>query len=70
MFEIGRAGDALNASRCKKMTTVSLRKAINLLQSTEMSIMDILWATGFNAPSYFARMFQEEIGKTPKALRN
>ena len=50
--------------------SVRLRKAINLVKGTEMSISEISWATGFSTPSYFTRAFREEFGKAPKDFRN
>jgi AraC-like DNA-binding protein len=45
--------------------TIRLRKAADMLRNTDMNISEIAWATGFNDPSYFSRVFHEEFGKTP-----
>ncbi len=49
--------------------TIRMRKALDLLQKTEMTISEIAWAVGFNDPSYFTRVFHEEFGKTPGEWR-
>jgi len=48
---------------------IRLRKAADMLRNTDMNVSEIAWATGFNDPSYFARVFHEEFGKAPGEWR-
>lgn len=58
-----------------KMTPVEyvnqfrLLQAAQLLISTQDSIADICYATGFNNTSYFTKKFREQYKTTPKAYR-
>jgi len=45
-------------------------RACELLSSTEMSISDIAYESGFNDSNYFTRLFKKHHGITPKAFRN
>lgn len=42
-----------------------LAKARQLLEQTSMSISEIAYSVGFATPSYFAKRFKEEYGKSP-----
>lgn len=42
-----------------------LAKARQMLEQTSMSISEIAYAVGFATPSYFAKRFKEEYGKSP-----
>ncbi|MDO5111929.1 MAG: AraC family transcriptional regulator [Clostridia bacterium] len=46
-----------------------VRIATELLTETEMAITDICFAVGFNSTSYFAKVFREHTGQTPRAYR-
>ncbi|NQX58649.1 AraC family transcriptional regulator [Paenibacillus qinlingensis] len=48
---------------------VRIRKAIDLLRMTEMSVLDICFETGFNNASHFNRMFKKVTGMTPLKYR-
>lgn len=48
---------------------VRLLQAAQLLITTEDSISDICYTTGFNSTSYFSKKFNEHYGMTPKAYR-
>ena len=39
------------------------------LDSSNMTISEIAYKTGFNDPVYFARLFKQRTGMTPKAYR-
>lgn len=43
-----------------------LSKALDLLDSTNLSVTDICFQTGFHNVSYFIRRFQKSYGVTPK----
>ena len=47
-----------------------LQEACNLLKITDMSILDIAFATGFTTSSYFSETFKKKFGITPKEFRN
>lgn len=49
--------------------TIRLQKAMSLLQTTRLSIGDVAFEVGFNDPKYFSRVFAEEFGKPPSAVR-
>lgn len=42
-----------------------LRKAKELLRSTDKNVAEIAYEAGFNDPSYFTRIFSKEFGGTP-----
>ncbi|MBE6731496.1 MAG: helix-turn-helix domain-containing protein [Ruminococcaceae bacterium] len=44
--------------------------SLNLLKETNMSIKEISFASGFNSPEYFTRVFTAAFSKTPKEYRN
>jgi AraC-like DNA-binding protein/mannose-6-phosphate isomerase-like protein (cupin superfamily) len=49
---------------------VRVARAKDLLITTENSIKDIAYETGFESVYYFSRIFKEKMGKTPTDLRN
>lgn len=49
---------------------IRITKAKDLLITTEKSVKDIAFETGFNSMYYFSRLFREKMGKTPTELRN
>ena len=48
---------------------VRLQRALELLQTTEMTISEVSYAVGFNDPAYFSRSYKEEFGQSPKSAR-
>lgn len=46
-----------------------LRKAKALLASTELTVSEISYRTGFNSPSYFTRCFKEYFNENPADYR-
>jgi signal transduction histidine kinase/ligand-binding sensor domain-containing protein/AraC-like DNA-binding protein/ActR/RegA family two-component response regulator len=46
-----------------------LNKARTLLKTTNLTIAEIAYQTGFNDPGYFTRMFSKEEGLTPTEFR-
>ncbi len=46
-----------------------LQKAKALLETTEMNVSEIAWATGFSDHAWFSRCFREEFGRTPSEVR-
>ena len=47
-----------------------LEMAVNMLMSTDHSIMEISGMAGFNSPSYFSKMFRKYFGVSPNEYRN
>jgi AraC-like DNA-binding protein len=47
-----------------------LKKAKHLLKTENLSIEEIAWIIGYDDPSYFARVFKKETGKTPSQYRD
>ena len=48
---------------------IRLKKAIELLQSTNLTITEIAEQTGFESVFYFSRLFKKKVGSTPTAYR-
>ncbi|HVM72305.1 MAG TPA: substrate-binding domain-containing protein [Anaerolineales bacterium] len=46
-----------------------IRQARELLETTDMSIMQVALEVGFSESAHFTRTFQREVGKTPRAYR-
>lgn len=46
-----------------------LGKAVELLETTGLSVSEIAFKTGFSNPAYFSRCFKEEFGKPPSEWR-
>lgn len=62
-------GKYLNASPKKYYMEMRLERARNLLVQTEMSILDVALACGFESPGHFARVYRTAFGVTPMMQR-
>jgi AraC-like DNA-binding protein/mannose-6-phosphate isomerase-like protein (cupin superfamily) len=51
------------------LNELRIRKALDLLQTTEQSAVDISFTAGFNNVSHFNRMFRKTVGISPLAYR-
>jgi signal transduction histidine kinase/DNA-binding response OmpR family regulator len=49
--------------------TLRLQKAKTLLESTDLNVSEVAYEVGFNDPKYFSRVFSEQFGVAPSALR-
>ncbi len=49
--------------------SIRLEKAKELLETTQLSVSEISYETGFVNPAYFSRVFKEEYGMTPSEVR-
>jgi len=58
-----------NLSPVQFIRAIRLQKAMSLLQTTRLPIGDIAFEVGFSDPKYFSRVFTEEFGKPPSAVR-
>ena len=47
-----------------------VQKSCEMLLESNMSVIEISMASGFQRPSYFSHIFQKETGLTPKEYRN
>ncbi|MDN0076486.1 helix-turn-helix transcriptional regulator [Crenobacter sp. SG2303] len=46
-----------------------MERAAHLLCETRLAIKEVAWSCGFDAPSYFIRIFRSHYGMTPKTWR-
>ena len=84
-FNVERIGEEMGMSRVqlyrkiKSLTGTTpvelLRKARlargkQMLETTDKSVSEIAYDTGFSAPSYFAKCFKDEYGVSPGEMRN
>jgi YesN/AraC family two-component response regulator len=47
------------------INSYKLKKSVELIKSTELSISEIAFKTGFNDPKYFSRIFKKFYGTSP-----
>ena len=52
------------------LTQYRIGKSGEMLRETNMSILEIAWACGFQSPSYFTQVFHQYIGMTPREYRD
>lgn len=52
------------------LTLYRINKSCDMLRETNMSILEVSMACGFQSPSYFTHIFHKMIGFTPKHYRN
>jgi len=45
--------------------TVRLKRAVQLLEKSQLSIANIAYEVGFNNPTYFSKVFKDEYGAVP-----
>lgn len=50
--------------------TVRLKRAVQLLQKSQLSIANVAYEVGFNNPTYFSKVFKEEYGVLPSEYVN
>ncbi len=62
-------GDAFGCSPMAYMQKLRVEKAMLLLADPAKSISDVAFSVGFNDSGYFARVFKQEIGESPKVFR-
>ena len=51
------------------ITDYRIRKALNLLSSTNMKIIDVSSAVGYKDSNYFAKLFKKQTGMSPKEYK-
>ncbi|MCA2012230.1 GlxA family transcriptional regulator [Cereibacter sphaeroides] len=62
-------GRHLNTSPKKYYTEMRLERARNLLMQTEMSIIEVAFASGFESAGHFSRVYRLAYGVTPRDQR-
>lgn len=59
-----------NLSPNEYIRIIRLKKAVGLLQSTQLNVSEIAYKVGFNDPDYFSKCFKEQFGKRPTEFKN
>jgi AraC-like DNA-binding protein len=59
----------LDTSPIDYLLQYRIRVAAGLLANSDKSVSDICYATGFNSPSYFAKVFRQALQSSPRAYR-
>jgi len=62
--------EAMGVSAYSYVLDLRLSKAAELLLSSELSIAEIAYETGFSDPLYFSRIFRKRCGSSPEAFRS
>lgn len=62
-------GRYLNTSPKKYFMEMRLERARHLLLQTEMSVIDVAFACGFESPGHFSRVYRTAFGVTPMMQR-
>lgn len=52
------------------LRTARLKRAYQLLLTTDKSVSEVAYQVGFTAPSYFTKCFKDEYGQLPGELRS
>ncbi|MFR9496662.1 MAG: response regulator [Rikenellaceae bacterium] len=61
---------AVNLSAMEFINSIRMNIAKEKIITTDLSIAEIAWQTGFNTPSYFSRAFKRHFGTAPNELRS
>ena len=56
-------------SATRFIRSIRLEKAKGLLETTDLSISEVAYQTGFGSAAYFSKTFQEEFGAAPSEVR-
>lgn len=59
----------LDVSPIDYLLQYRIRAAAGMLAGTDMSVSDVCFAAGFNSPSYFAKVFRQELLYSPRKYR-
>jgi LacI family transcriptional regulator len=59
----------IGRSVCHQLNLLRLRRAKELVVTTDLSIADIASHAGFNTPQYFSNVFRKATGMTPRTFR-
>jgi len=58
-----------NKTPTQYMRTHRMKKAKELLQTTDLNITEIAYQLGYSDPNYFSRTFNKEFGQSPSSFR-
>ena len=58
-----------NCSPVELLRSLRLKRARDLLLTTDKSVSEIAYEVGFSAPAYFTRCYRETYNETPTDLR-
>jgi AraC-like DNA-binding protein len=58
-----------NYSPNELLRIVRLQKALELINTSELSVSEIAYRVGFTSPSYFAKCFKDHYNQSPTDLR-
>ncbi len=58
-----------NYTPVELVRSLRLKQARSLLTSTEKSVSEIAYATGFSSPAYFSKCYKDAFGESPSDLR-
>jgi AraC-like DNA-binding protein len=61
---------AINMTAIEFIRTMRMKRAAELLKTGKYRISEVMFDVGFDDPSYFARIFKEQFGKTPTEFMN
>lgn len=59
---LGYAGNEL-------IRRMRIKRAVELMERTDLRVSDIAYETGFRDPAYFSRVFREQVGVSPTDFR-
>ena len=59
-----------NFAPVELMRRLRLRQGQLLIKTSDKSIAEIAYETGFSPPAYFTRCYREAFGETPTETRN
>lgn len=51
------------------LTNIRIRRAMELLKTTNLKVNEIAFEIGYKEPHYFSQLFKKVTGKSPKSLR-
>ena len=61
--------EAIGKTAIEYQTNLKLNKAVDLLKTTDMTVLEIAMQCGFSDANYFVRIFKKYKNCTPGALR-
>lgn len=58
-----------NYTPVELMRSLRLKHARTLLSTTESSISEIAYSSGFSSPAYFSKCYKDTFGESPSDMR-
>lgn len=59
----------LNTTPLGMRNRIKIKRAVALLEETDLSVEEVAWKLGFGNAAYFRKVFREVTGKTPVSVR-